>query len=212
MLHSNAVLSMLAVGFLFPLAGHAAGDGMPPPGLYQIDMESTVLSGQNISVTTKRDGATGRETTTRRVGADEQVDQQKGSGPVRVCVAALNTPPAPFYCSANTAKSGLPSNGSAANGCARGPGTQVQWRRIGKEVWDVSYEIQSAAANQPGTSDLQAKMREQMLANFPPEARAALAANQGGAPTGPSSGAGQSQGSKVSAKEKWTQVAQKCVP
>lgn len=204
---------MLAVAFLSPLAGHAAGDGMPPPGLYQIDMESTVLSGQNISVTTKRDGATGKETTTRRVGADEQVNQQKGSGPVRVCVAASNTPPAPFYCSAKSAKSGAPSNGSAAaGGCVRGPGTQVQWRRLGKEVWDVSYEIQSAAASQAGMSDLQAKMKEQMLANFPPEARAALAANQGGAPTGPSSGAGQSHGSKVSAKEKWTQVAQKCVP
>lgn len=163
-------LSTFSFAVSYTLAA-ASGSAYPPPGLYQIDNETTLTSaaGPMISKSmTATSGADGSVVQTRYgvMPGDKAttVTRYAGTGPVTWCVPKYTPPAFPKQCS--------PSAAGACSGME-----YSKWSKTGDKVWETSFTQNNATtgAEQSG-ADVRAVLNNPALANLPAEQRAAIQA------------------------------------
>ena len=150
---------------------HAVGPpGMPPPGQYRIDAETTTTSRAGpttLESVHRTDGATGRVTLTQKSSVDPAnvaAQTVNGTGPNRWCVPAAGTVPpvksAQGACQ-NALRAATPTGSILGADCIVGR-VEEQWRRIDDRTWERSSTVRQA----PGAST---------VANSSPQAAIELA-------------------------------------
>ena len=156
----TATLVALSFGLLAGPALLAAGPtGLPPPGQYRIDAETTTTSraGPTTLESVQRiDGPTGRVTLTQKSSVDAaSVTTQTANGtwPNRWCVfKGRAVPPAklaPGACQ-NALRFATPVGSNLGADCNVGR-VDEQWRRIDERTWERSSTIRQSAI-EPGSA------------------------------------------------------------
>lgn len=178
-----------AFGLLAGPSLHAAGpSGMPPPGQYRIDAETTTTTraGPTTLESVQRvDGATGRVTLTQKSSVDPAnvaTQTVNGTGPNRWCVPANGAlppaKPAPGACQ-NASRSAAPNGSTLGADCNVGR-VDEQWRRIDDRTWERSSTVRQApTAPTPSNNSPQAAIELAMRGMTPAQragAQAELAA------------------------------------
>ena len=148
-----------------------SGNIYPPPGLYQIDNETTVTAafGPMVSKSMTATSGVDGSVVTAAYGVmpgdkAATVTRYAGTGPVTWCVPKYTPPAFPKQCSP-----------SAAGVCS---GMEYsKWTKTGDKVWETSFTQNNAAkgAEQSG-ADARSALNNPALANLPAEQRAALQA------------------------------------
>ena len=169
---SCSVLCFIAGNSLAALPSGA----YPPPGLYQIDNETTTTAAagpmvsKSVVATSGVDGSVVVTGSGLMPGDKGVVTRYAGAGPISFCVPKYTPPVFPKQC-----------NSSGAGVCS---GMEYsKWTRLSDKVWETSFAQTVAAkgAEQSG-ADARAALNSRLLANIPAEQRAALQAQLGSLP------------------------------
>ena len=173
-------MNKLAMGTLFFAVCHvqatAQSGAYPPPGLYQIDNETTTTAAAGPMVSKSTVATSGIDGSVVVTGSGLMpgdkgvVTRYAGAGPITFCVPKYTPPVFPKRC-----------NSSAAGTCS---GMEYsKWTRLSDKVWETSF-VQTAAAKgaEQGGADARSALNSRLLANIPAEQRAALQAQLGSLP------------------------------
>ena len=156
----RARIAALALAATPLLACAAPAGRLPPPGLYQIDMDSTFTTGQGSSRTRIDSSAGERVDRTDMAGVDSVERRTQGVAPVQHCVGAREEAGAfavapngtPLRCSKQTTV----TVGDATEHHAVCPGGNLKLtvRQLDGTHWEYASEVEAGGAGVP--SDLNA--------------------------------------------------------
>lgn len=172
--------SLLSLMLAASCAGAFAA-GTPPPGLYRIDMDSTMSTAGNPTETRMvTQGANGDTAAQWRKGAETVARQYKGDKPVTVCIkpnAGTPLPPeATMGCTAqSTSKTadGL----VATSSCPMGKIT-IAARQLDKERWEYLTDVAMVQGPVTGGPDGMARVLEHQVKHGASAAERAQAQQQ----------------------------------
>lgn len=208
---------------------------MPPPGLYRIDMDTsikTTLAGISGLARLQTDGASGTERSSGKVqgGVWKQGAVAKGGGPVTECVKPV-TAAKPMASSAGAgcvAKGGTLKAGAWVIHQQCGPDEyEITMRKINNSTWEYKTVVMQKAVGSAATAnssqsgmlamlsigrdhapnDKERKEYEAQMAGYK-SAMKEEAAKGGGGQGGSSQG--QAMTRNTVAVQKWTRIAEKC--
>ena len=184
-------LAALTFGSIAGSAVDAAGPtGMPPPGQYRIDAETTTTSraGPTTLESVQRiDGATGRVTLTQKSSVDPTnvaTQTATGTGPNRWCVPTTGAvPPARSQAGCQNAIRTATAAGSTLGADCKIGRVDEQWRRIDDRTWErLSTVRQSPGASTASKSSAQAAI-EFAMRGMTPAQRASVQAELAAMPS-----------------------------
>ena len=171
----------LAAGLLVNPTLYAAGPaGLPPPGHYRIDAETTTTSraGPNTLESVQRtDGATGRVTLTQKSSVDPAnvaTTTVNGPGPNVWCVPPSGALPPPGLTRSacqNVTRNAAPGGSTLGADCNVGR-LDDQWRRIDERTWERSLVVRQAPASSNASNNSPRAAIELAMRGMTPEQRA----------------------------------------
>jgi hypothetical protein len=136
----------------------AAGtSGLPSPGSYRVDTESTQTSTAGptqVTVVQRTDGATGRQTVTQSSSVNPShvvTHVVAGTGPDIRCFAYNAPPPMPGAPVCRDLKHGVGPSGATQQGVCHGVGLDERWSRLDDGTWQRSLRVTGPPPSAPGS-------------------------------------------------------------